>query len=255
MVRNKIVIITVVIVAVVLLVGLGKILFKPKPKYKAEIAVIIDDWGYNLRCVRLLKQIKTPFTASVLPNLNYSGELTEILKQQNKQIILHLPLQPESAGERSIGLEQGTINEQMTDQQILDQLKKDLSSVPYAQGVSNHMGSKATKNERIMSVIFRYLKKNKLFFVDNFVTDKSICKDLANKMLVKFVSRDVFLDNKNDYESIKGQFIQLKEFALSNKQAVGVGHARPLTLQVFKDMAPGFEQEGIRFTFVSEMVE
>lgn len=39
----------------------------------------------------------------------------------------------------------------------------DLSSIAYARGVSNHMGSLATEDERLMEIIFKHLKNKRLF--------------------------------------------------------------------------------------------
>ena len=117
------------------------------------------------------------------------------------------------------------------------------------------MGSLATTDLRIMSVIFEELKKRRIFFLDNLVTNKSICKQLAEKMRVKFAQRDFFLDNLDDYEYIKEQFMKLIESAQQNGQAVGIGHARLKTLRVFKDLIAQMQKKKIKFVFVSDLVE
>jgi polysaccharide deacetylase 2 family uncharacterized protein YibQ len=221
---------------------------------KPKIAIVIDDWGYNLRCLNLLRQIDLPLTISILPNLRYSSKIAEEAQRLGKEIILHLPLEPEIEG-RQIGLEKHTIISDMSEDEIIKNFRLALSSVPYISGVSNHMGSRATKNPRIMSVIFSELKKDKLFFLDNLVTDGSICKSLSAKMEVKFATRDFFLDNSDDDEYIKEQFMKLIEFAQEFGQAVAIAHARRTTLKVLKDMIPLMEEKGIKLVFVSDLVK
>ncbi len=216
---------------------------------------MIDDWGYNLNGIELLKQFTVPLTISILPNLRYSAKVAEIAHSLNQEVILHLPLEPEKRGRDYIGLEKDTITSDMDDEQIVHILKQALSSVLYAQGVSNHMGSSATKDSRIMSVLFTELKKQNLFFLDNLVVEESICQQLASEQDLRCAARDVFLDNRNEAEYIKGQFQQLCKVALAYGQAIGICHARPLTLEVLRDEAPLMQEQGIQFVFVSDLIE
>lgn len=234
---------------------LKKFFLRPKEVARAKVAIVIDDWGYNLRNLNLLREIDVPITISVLPNLKYSSKIAEIAKGLGKEVILHLPLEPEIYGRDYIGLEQNTITSQMSKDEVIDNFNLALSSVPYVCGVSNHMGSRATTDERVMSIIFSEFKERKLFFLDNLVTNKSICKELAKKMKVKFSSRDIFLDNADNYEYIKGQFEKLSAFALEFGYAVGIAHAKLKTLEVLKDEIPLMQAKGIKFVFVSYLTE
>ncbi len=243
------------IVTLSLVFCLKKIFLKPKEIAKAKVAIVIDDWGYNLRYLYFLKQIDVPVTISILPDLRYSSKIAKVAESLDKEIILHLPLEPEISGRDYIGLEQNTIASNMSEDEIINKFKLAITSVPYACGVSNHMGSRATKDSKLMTIIFTELKKRKLFFLDNLVTDKSICKQLAKTMKVKFASRDVFLDNLDNYEYIKGQFKELGILAQEFGQAVGIGHARFTTLKIFKDEISLMQAKGIEFVFVSDLTE
>lgn len=247
-----IVIVVSAVVAVSALVFTFRIFLRPKEIAKAKVAIIIDDWGYNLRNLNLIKEIDVPITISILPNLRYSKKIADFAQAQGKEVILHLPLEPEKMGRR-IGLEEYTITTEMTQEEVLENLNRALSSVPYAKGVSNHMGSRATKDRRLMSQIFSELKKRRLFFLDNLVTDKSICAEYAKDAKIKFVARDVFLDNRADQQYIKGQLNKLKEFSLINKEAVGVTHAKFKALKVLKDEIARMQNEGVEFVFVSDL--
>jgi hypothetical protein len=223
-------------------------------KPKAKVAIVIDDWGYSLRYIPLLKQINVPMTISVLPYLKYSAAVAEIAQKQGKKVILHLPLEPE-LGAREIKLEEHTILSNMSEEEVMQNLNGALSSVPYVCGVSNHMGSRLTTDIHLMSVLFTELKKRQLFFLDNLVTNKSVARQAANKTQIKFVSRDFFLDNLDDREYVKKQFSKLIDFALQNGQAVGVGHPRIATLAVLNDMIPQMQEKGIKFVFVSDLAK
>ena len=82
---------------------------------KGRIAIVIDDWGYNLDNLYILDQIKYPFTASVLPRLNYSEEVAQGLHNRGFQVILHLPMEPHE----KYRLEKNTILTSLQEKEII----------------------------------------------------------------------------------------------------------------------------------------
>lgn len=247
------------LVAIIIIQGL--FIFKGRPTekriarvappiaLKGRIAIIIDDWGYNLNNLPIVERIHYPFTASVLPNLAYSGRVAEELHKRGLEIILHLPMEPRE----KYRLEKNTIMTTFDTADIKDIIEDDLSSVVYAKGVSNHMGSEATRDITTMDTVLKELKKRRLYFLDSFVSADSVCATLARKIGVRFARRDVFLDNKEDYSYIRQQMQRLKSRAKSKGQAIGIGHDRKATLEVLAELMPEFEKEGYKFVFVSEL--
>jgi len=218
---------------------------------KGRIAVVIDDWGYNLNNAGFLKQIKQPLTLAILPNLAYSRKVSELATALDFEIILHLPMEPHE----ELRLEENTILTSMPDSRIKSILFSDLDNVVHAKGVSNHMGSSATLDTRVLSCVFQELKDKGMYFLDSFVSNGSKCGDLAAQMNLHFARRDVFLDNRQDYGYIKQQIDILKRKAQTLGQAVGIGHDRKLTLQVLKEMMPVLAKEGYEFVYLSELVD
>jgi polysaccharide deacetylase 2 family uncharacterized protein YibQ len=218
---------------------------------KGKIAIVIDDWGYNLNNLHIIEQIKEPLNCSVLPNLAYSRRVAEELHSRGFQIILHLPMEPHE----KYKLEKDTILTSMDETTIRDIVERDLASIVYAKGVSNHMGSRATEDTRTMGIVFKELKKRHLYFLDSFVSSKSVCFELARKMGLGFAKRDVFLDNKEEPRYIKQQIYKLKLKAKIYGHAIGIGHDRKITLEVLRETMPELEKEGYKFVFVSELVK
>lgn len=243
-----------VIIESVLLIRLWtakpKKIAKPAIALKGKIAIVIDDWGYNLNNLRALEQIKYPLTCALLPNLNYSRLIAEELHKNGFQVILHLPMEPHE----KLSLEQNTITTSMDEPAITGIIRRDLEDIPYVSGVSNHMGSKATENIRVMGIIFKELKRRRIYFLDSFVSAESVCWDVANKMRLGFARRDVFLDNKQDAGYIRAQIDKLKRRAGFYGQAIGIGHDQKITLEVLKEEMPELEKEGYKFVFVSELI-
>lgn len=226
---------------------------KPVVIPKGRIAIVLDDWGYNLNNLNFIEHIEYPLNISVLPNLTYSQTVAQKVEEGGKELILHLPLEPQS-GKGYIGLEKDTVTTEMSEAQINRIVRQALDSLRGLKGVSNHMGSKATENAITMEVIFRQLKKRDLYFLDSLVSPNSVCADIAKKVGIKFSQRDIFLDNQDDPDYIKSQIEELKQRSLQQGYAVGIGHDRKTTLSVLKEIMPQIEKEGYKFVFLSELL-
>jgi polysaccharide deacetylase 2 family uncharacterized protein YibQ len=187
---------------------------------------------------------------SVLPNLIYSKSISTRLAQRGLEVILHLPLEPYE----KLRLEKNTITTSMNEMTIKNILREDLASIGPVVGVSNHMGSRATGDSGVMSIIFEELKDRHLYFLDNFVSPQTICSDVAAKIGLPTAKRDIFLDNSTEPEYIRKQIYKLKTKARFYGQAIGVGHDRGSTLKVLEEAMPELEKEGYKFVFVSELV-
>ena len=220
---------------------------KIKPVIKGRIAIVIDDWGYHLDNLATAGKIKQHLTCAILPGLKNSGEVSQRLHKLGFEIILHLPMQPKG----KLRLEKDTIALNMGREQMSGILDKDLASVIFAKGVSNHMGSRLTEDMNSSEMIMLEIKKRNLYFLDSFVTANSVCAPLARKIGIKFARRDVFLDNRDEPEYIREQVRVLKNMAQANGVAVGIGHDRKATLLVLKEALPQLEKEGYKFVFVS----
>ena len=241
-----------------------KVILKKQPSYK--IAIVLDDWGYNLKNLGALKQIKEPLTLAILPRRAFSLAVAKAVQELNQEAILHLPLeprqwlglyeaQPRPSGQEKDGrLEPETILVGMDKQEVFRILDADIKSVPGIKGVSNHMGSRATESAALMGIIFAELKSRGLYFLDSF-TGKTVCKGLAEKMGLAYERRQVFLDNKSDEKYILSQLELLAKIAKQSGSAIGIGHDRPKTLEVLVKAIPEFKKRGFQFVFVSELVQ
>lgn len=250
---------TIVIALVASIILIFFISYARKPKkaviaplpIKGKIAIVLDDWGYNLNNLPTIEKIKYPLTIAVLPNIKYSARVAKELYARGFEIILHLPMQPKE----NVPLEKNTILVTLTRKDILEIMNDDLSKIVYAKGVSNHMGSKATSDARVMSVILKELKRRHLYFLDSYVTADSVVFSLAEKNGLKTLKRDIFLDNKAAPDYIRQQLNKLKTEASKRGFAIGIGHDRPATVAVLKELMPQIAKEGYKFVFLSELLQ
>lgn len=218
----------------------------PRPK----LAIVLDDWGYNTKNLDALLQLDMPLTVSVLPDLPYSILIAQKAKERGFEVILHMPMEPKA----KMRLELTTLRTDMSEKEIQAGFSKALQTVPGAAGVNNHEGSKATEDRRFMRVVFGELKKNNMFFLDSLVTNYSACERVARETGVRFVKRSVFLDNESDPAYIKKQLEKAIALAIKNGGAVAIGHDRPNTIAVLKEMIPVIESKSIEMVYVSNLV-
>lgn len=253
--------IAVFILSVLVLIQAGVIVHFRQMKYrkpakpavfKGTIAIVIDDWGYNVNNETLLEQIKYPLTLSILPHLPYSKRIAQAAgKTGQREVILHLPMEPLE----KYRLEKNTILTSMDESTISDIIDADLAGLDNVRGVSNHMGSKATADMYTMDILLRKLKHKGLYFLDSLVSSGSVAQEIAHSIHLGFAKRDVFIDNKSDPDYIKAQLYRLKIKARALGHAIGIGHDHPVTLEVLKEVMPQLYAEGYRFVLVSQLIK
>jgi uncharacterized protein len=215
------------------------------------VAVIFDDAGYNLLAAREVIALPRPVTISVLPQLPFSTPVAEEAGARSVQVILHLPVQPEDP---ALDPGPGKVTVDMSDGAIARTVAEDLATVPGAVGANNHMGSRGTADPRVMRAILGVIKARRLFFVDSLTSPRSVGAATARAMGVPTAERAVFLDNQNDPAYVRGQFHELIRIAEARGQAIAIGHVGKVTAQVLRDMLPEFDEAGIRFVPVSDLV-
>ncbi len=222
------------------------------PKGKGKIAIVLDDWGYSLRQVPFLKTIRAPLTVAVLPGLPHSAEVARIANESGHEVILHMPME---AQDPNAPREAGTLLTSMSKEQVIDQLRRSLETVPFVKGISNHQGSKATIHRPLMEVILGEVRRRRLYFLDSLVTDDSLCGEVAKGLRIPFARRSVFLDNEKSPAAIRERFIELAKVAAKEGQAIGIGHDRPGTLQVLEETIPALVQAGYQLVPASELAK
>jgi len=221
-----------------------------KKKSGPKIAIVIDDWGYNLNNLGRVWDLDIPMTFSILPNLPYSTVIAKEAIKKNYEVILHLPMESHNAAAN----EKHVVKTGMNGRQIAEILKRALRTVPQAKGVSNHMGSKATEDKDTLKLLFRQMKKNDLYFLDSLVTNRTESEEAAKEVSLKIAKRSVFIDNRADFDYIKKQMQELVTIAKAKGEAIGVGHDKKSTLLALKEIIPELKKENIDFVYLSEIV-
>ncbi len=216
-------------------------------------AIVIDDLGNELAPAQRIAGWKFPVAGAVLPDLRWSAASAEALVRGGKEVLLHLPMEPQ--GYPRVRPGPGLVLRSQSDAEIERLIEEDLATVPGAVGVNNHMGSAATADARVMRAVARVLSRRGLFFLDSRTTDATVAETTAEQASVRSVSRRVFLDDVATEEAIRAQLDELVRRARAEGDAVAIGHPYPVTLFVLEQELPGLSKRGLRLVRVSELAK
>jgi uncharacterized protein len=234
----------------VVVAKIGKI-----PQQLRQVVIIIDDIGNDLGPVKELLKIDADITFAILPFCSHTRDAAEALHTARREILLHLPMEPESYPHEKPG--SGALFTDMNDQELIFQLDKNLASVPYISGVNNHMGSKFMSDEEKLKLIFNRLKSRNLFFVDSRTAPNSKAQAASGQSGLPMASRQVFLDNKRDYKEI---YKILAGIARDTERGdvspiIVIGHPHPETIRAIKDGAKLLREKGAVIVPASKVIK
>ncbi len=226
------------------------ILTKVKPK--ARLAIVIDDLGYHWSEFERMMTIPRPMTFAVIPHLPESTHQAERVLEEGYDLIMHQPMEPIS----SLNPGEGAIYTEMTDEEIVDTLKTNLSTLPSGIiGVNNHMGSKVTADIRVMTTVLNYFNQQSLFFLDSKTSSQSIAEDVALEIGQPHQANNIFLDNVDQLADIETQLMKAGEIALQNSQAITIGHVKNYTAKAILEMIDELEAMGIQLVYVKDLLK
>jgi polysaccharide deacetylase 2 family uncharacterized protein YibQ len=217
-----------------------------KPVY---IALIIDDMGNRKEAGEQALGLPGNITYAFLPGTPHAWEQAIWAHKLNREVMLHLPMESELG--KPLGM--GALTQDMTRDQFLDMLKRDLASVPFVSGVNNHMGSLLTRDAKAMRWLMEGLREADLFFIDSRTTDATVAEYVAREQLVATARRHVFLDHVKDRDVVKQQLALLIATARHKGRAIGIGHPYPETLSVLAQALPRLKAEGIELVPASAL--
>ena len=217
------------------------------------VALVIDDVGYRMDLVEeALRDLPPSVTFAVIPFLPFSKESAERAHEAGFPVILHCPMEPEHP-ERWKPT-QGTLTLGLPPPEVRQILLTDLSAVPHAEGINNHMGSLATSDRPLMEAVMETLKSEGLYFLDSRTTVRTVAYETARARGVKAAFRSVFLDDADEEGAIMRQFDQLVARAGQEGMLVGIGHLRPRTIAVMAQRIPYWSGRGVDFVPLREVV-
>lgn len=195
------------------------------------LAVVVDDFGnYNNfmldSLLVKLGELPQEVAFAILPNLRYSKFVMEFFQIQNRELLLHTPMQAlnlkANAGEVVITDDDDAIT-------IINKLNGFYEQLPKVKGINNHMGSKVTESSDAMTTVLEWCKANNLYFVDSATTPNSVGKKIALQLGVPTASRDIFLDVPDSSKAtVDSYLVKMHKHFENNQNILVITHASSL---------------------------
>lgn len=219
---------------------------------KKFVSIIIDDIGNNFNHGLRVVNFPAALTLAILPKTTFSRELAELADRQNKEVMLHLPLQAIGNHKHS----PGTLHLHMTQQQFTQHLHENIASVPHVRGINNHMGSLLTQHPGHMDWLMSEVAQlNDIYFIDSRTTKNSVAAAIASEHNIPNLVRDVFLDPDFKPSTLKIQFDRLISIALKKGYAIALAHPHRSTMNFLRDNYSRLQKNGIELVPVSRLIQ
>lgn len=217
-----------------------------------RVAIIIDDLGQNMAAVHELTGMHSAITFSIMPRLHCSQQTADVAHRSGEEVMLHIPMQP--IQDQAPDISKDELRVGMRIRKVSEIINNDLASVPFAAGVNNHMGSRATADIDLMKEVMSVLAARHLYFIDSVTTNHSVALSVARHFGVSSFYRSVFLDDLRTVSYTLGQFRTLCRVVERKGSAVAIGHPYPTTIKALRQFLPELEHQGIQLVPASQLV-
>lgn len=214
------------------------------------ISIIIDDLGDNADETLAAIHLPGPVACAFLPGSPHTLRLARVAHDARKEVLVHLPLEPGAGRAHPMAL--SSRQDADTRTTMLGQM---LDAVPFAVGVNNHQGSRATTNRGTMHWLMRELSgRGTAYFVDSMTSADSIAYPMARAYGIPATRRRVFLDHERGADAVRAQFERLVRIARNGGGALAIGHPYPETLAMLSEVLPALADYDVELVTPSQLI-
>lgn len=218
--------------------------------HSAQLVIIIDDIGNNYTLGNAMVELDAPLTLAFLPHTPHAQKLAHKAYLQQKEIILHAPMENNIAAP----LGPGALTLDLPEQEFKQTLKQAIASIPHIQGINNHMGSALTEDKQAMNWVMETLQEEQLYFVDSLTSPKSIAFQQAQHYQLPSLKRHVFLDNDKTPASLNKQWQKALRIAKQYGKAIIIGHPYIESHAFLAKQVPNLAAQGIELVPASTLL-
>ena len=197
---------------------LGLVLFPQA--FAAQLVIIIDDIGNNYAQGNAMVELEGPLTLAFLPHTPHAQKLAKKAYLQQKEIILHAPMENSTAAP----LGPGALTLELSKTDFQQTLSHAIESIPHIQGINNHMGSALTQDKQAMQWVMETLQEKQLYFIDSLTSPNSVAYQQAISQQLPALRRHIFLDNDKSPAALSRQWNKAIRIAKKTGRAILIGH-------------------------------
>ena len=206
-----------------------------RPLPNPTLVLVIDDMGQSLNAAESLAALPYPVTLAIWPQAPHALATADLAAQRRLDVMAHVPMEPlpRPDGKRPQP-GQGALWTGMQPDQLRAALKDNLSALPSAIGLNNHMGSAFTSNMASCRLLCAWLEGMGFFVLDSLTTPDSHLGQQAHSLGMVSATRDVFLDTRRQTPAILEALDHAAAKARIKGYAVAIGHPYDETLRALR---------------------
>lgn len=228
----------------------------PDPIFKAEdassatvvqedqhqLALIIDDVGYDINALRRVLALPYTVTVSILPDAPHAKEAAQMAYQHGVQVMLHMPMQTTNPKYQN-KMEHSYLHTKMGEDEFREVFEDALAKVPHAVGINNHMGSALTEDKQSMLWLMKLCKQHNLFFIDSRTSSSSLAAKIAKESGIAWNARDIFLDHSIEAGALQHAWLSALACIKKNDHCIMLAHPHQETLNFLEHHNQGFNHQ------------
>ncbi|MCT8812696.1 divergent polysaccharide deacetylase family protein [Glaesserella parasuis] len=198
--------------------------------YANKLVIVIDDIGYRIKEDNAIYTLPKEVNVAIIPSAPYATARANKAKEQGREILIHLPMQPKVKQP----IEAGALLVGMGESEVSELIHQAQQQVPYAIALNNHMGSKATADKTTMQHLMKALSQQGLGFLDSKTAGDSVAYQTAKAYGLNALERHIFLDNSDVFADVQRQFQHAVQYARKHGIAIMIGHPRKHSIAVLE---------------------
>ncbi len=220
--------------------------------YKSYITLVLDDVGENLAFAKECMDLPYPVIFSVWPESTYAVMVAVLAHEKGLPVYLHQPMEALPRNGKKVDIGKSGLYTSMSYEQMRDVLYWNILSIPYVQGVNNHMGSKFSLDRNAIVKFYNAVQEIKPYFLvlDSITTPQSKIYRIGKENGFLVAKRDIFIDNEADKKFILQELNHAYGLAKKHNRVVVIGHVRKATIQALKEWQ-AYKDQNIVFSLPS----
>lgn len=220
--------------------------------YKSFISLILDDAGENLPLAKECMNLPYPVIFSIWPHSTHAVSVAVLAHEKGLPVYLHQPMEALPHNRQTVDIGPKGIYTSMSYEKMREVLAQNILSIPYVQGLNNHMGSKFSLDENAVIKFYKALREIKPYFfvLDSLTGPQSKLYRIGKENGFLVAKRDFFIDNDTDKNAILHELERAYQLSKKHKRIVIIGHMRKTTVQALKEWQ-AYKDQNIVFSLPS----
>jgi len=219
---------------------------------RPAITIVIDDMGWVHPYTERAASLPGPLTLSWFPFAPRLADQVGAAMAFGHETTLHMPMQANTNSIAQTGPDPLRID--LPPEVNLARLQAAYDAVPYSVGMNNHMGSVATRDPALMTLVAAETKRRGYLFLDSITIPHSVAQSCAEAAGVPAAGRDIFIDWKMRPDIIAESLRKIEDRARRYGHVIAIGHTRPMTLDALAEWLPTLPGKGFAFWPLSAAV-